>query len=318
MNSSLWITAIESSLENESDGEHTHCEFTAVSKITGKYYSVEARSSAPNKSHLDVDNQLVKALRKEATNPRIMMIDVDVPYDPARTEDVWLQDLMRSIKGREPILTIERQPGPPAPVVVTNHPFHYDLESSNFGIAVLTDGFKVSDFGPSAAFNGLIPAFKAKQKHQDLFRLVEAIGRFRIPTTFDGEVPEFVFGQAERQSKIGERYDLSNFPDMPEGSSGMLTTAVVLEGSKAAALSFYIEEVECSRKRASALPSFRFRPRRRLEDTLVAPFTERRTRNTASPHILQGIVSPDVLARCTLPAIAAPNLESRSDPHEYQ
>jgi hypothetical protein len=54
----------------------------------------------------------------------------------------------------------------------------------------------VPDFGPSAAFNGLIPAFKAKQKHQDLFRLVEAIGQFRIPTTFDGEVPEFVFGQA--------------------------------------------------------------------------------------------------------------------------
>jgi hypothetical protein len=236
------LAGFELSLENEADGAHTHCEFTAVHKASGKSYSVEAKSRAPGKTHLDVGNQLAKALRKEAAHPRIVMIDVNVPYDPAMTEDVWLRELMRSIKGREATLTIDGQPAPPAFVIVTNHPFHYDLQSSETALAALAEGFKIPDFGRSVPFDGLIAAFKAKKKYQDLFNLVQTIGKHQIPTTFDGEVPEFAFGHAERRWKIGERYDLGNFPDMSKGASGVLTSAVVLEGSKAAALRFYIEE----------------------------------------------------------------------------
>ena len=36
----------------------------------------------------------------------------------------------------------------------------------------------------------------------------DAIHNYRIPSTFDGEVPEFAFGEAERRWKIGERYEL--------------------------------------------------------------------------------------------------------------
>jgi hypothetical protein len=236
------ITAgFELTLENESDVLHTHCEFTAVSKITGKSYSVEAKSRGPNKSHLDVGNQLFKALGKEAAHPRIVLIDVNVPFGPALTEEVWERDLMHSIKSREATLTIEGQPAPPAFVLVTNHPFHYDLQSSQTALAAMAVGFKIPDFGHGIPFDGLIAAYKAKKKYEDLFRLVQTIMHHKIPTTFDGQVPEFAFGQAQRRWKIGDRYDLSGFPDMRPGTSGVLSTAVVLEGAKAAALSFYIE-----------------------------------------------------------------------------
>ena len=238
------LAGFELSLENESDGTSTHCEFTAVSKITGKSFSVEAKSRGPNKSHVDVGNQLAKALRKDAAHPRIVMIDVNVPYDSARTEEVWLRQLMRSIKGREATLAIDGQPAPPAFVVMTNHPFHYDLQGSKFAIAAFAEGFKIPDFGPSVSFPGLIAAFKAKQKYQDLFRLVQAIGNYRIPTTFDGEVPEFAFGDAERRWKIGERYALDGLQnvDLSQGTSGVLTAAAVLESSKSVGLSFQLDD----------------------------------------------------------------------------
>jgi len=83
---------------------------------------VEAKSRAANKDHLDVGNQLVKALRKEAAHPRVVMIDENVPFAPAMTEQVWEREVMRSIKGKEVTLTIDGAPAPAAFVIVTNHP----------------------------------------------------------------------------------------------------------------------------------------------------------------------------------------------------
>ena len=116
------LAGFDLTLEDESDPTNSHCEFTARSTNSGKTYSVEAKSRGPNKDHLDVGNQLVKALRKAAAHPRIVMIDVNVPHDPARTAEVWVQELARGLKGREPTLTINGESAPSAFVVVTNHP----------------------------------------------------------------------------------------------------------------------------------------------------------------------------------------------------
>lgn len=233
------LAGFELTLEDESDPTDSHCEFTASSKTSGNSYSVEAKSRGPNKDHLDVGNQLVKALRKTAPHQRIVMIDVNVPHDPARTAEVWLQGVIRALKGREPTLTINGQPAPPAFVVVTNHPYHYDLDSTSTGLAVLADGFKIPDFGPDAAFTSLIEALKTKQKYDDIFKLVKAISDYRIPATFDGEVPEFAFGEAERKWKIGERYDLA---EIEAGAAGVLTTASVSETDKIVHLAFHTDD----------------------------------------------------------------------------
>ena len=75
-------------------------------------------------------------------------------------------------------------------------------------------------------------AFKAQQRHIDLFQLVNAIAHFTIPTTFYGEVPEIAFGLAERKWKIGERYDLGG------QGTGTLMAASVAEERKEVMLTF--------------------------------------------------------------------------------
>ncbi len=225
-------------LEDEGDPNSKHCEFSAAS-ASGKSYSVEAKSRAPNKMHLDVGNQLYDALCKDAAHQRVVLIDVNVPNDASNTEERWLSELVPAVKNREAKMTIRDQPAPPAFVLVTNHPYHYDPEGTGVTRAALALGFKIEDFGASASFSSLIDAFKAKQKYADLFRLVQAIGDYSIPTTFDGEVPEFAYGQAERKWKIGETY---HFPDIDGGVTGVLTTGTVLEQEKNAYLAIQTQD----------------------------------------------------------------------------
>jgi hypothetical protein len=108
------LAGFELRLEDESDSTDSHCEFTARSKTSGKSYSVEAKSRGPNKDHVDVGAQLGNALRKAAAHQRIVMIDVNVPDNPPRTAEAWLSEVMQRLKQREPTLTINGQPAPPA------------------------------------------------------------------------------------------------------------------------------------------------------------------------------------------------------------
>jgi hypothetical protein len=233
------LSGFELTLENEADVSDSHCEFSAKSKRTGGMYSVEAKSRGPNKDHLDVGTQLAKALHKTAANQRIVMIDVNVPDNPSRSADVWLAEVMGALQRREPTLTVNGHPAPPAFVVVTNHPYHYDLEGPTRGMAVLAGGFKIPDFGLGGRLTTVREAFETKQKYADIFALVDAIRNYRIPSTFDGEVPEFAFSDAERRWKIGERYDL---PDAEPRAMGVLTTATVSTAEKVTYLAFQLDD----------------------------------------------------------------------------
>lgn len=233
------LAGFELSFEDEANPNSTHCEFTAKSKVTDKSYSVEAKSRAPNKEHLDVGNQLYAALCKDANHTRIVLIDVNVPKERADTKEKWFAELTPAIKNREGTLKIKGEPAPPAFVIITNHPYNYDLEGAGTGRAALAEGFKTSDFGASAQFSSLIDAFRAKQKHGDLFRLIDAFKNYHIPSTFDGQIPEFAFGEAERRWIIGEQYTLSD--DEPE-VVGTLTSAVVSEEEKIANLLFSLQD----------------------------------------------------------------------------
>lgn len=233
------LAGFELSLEDETNPNSTHCEFTAKSKVTGKSYSVEAKSRAPNKAHLDVGNQLYNALCKDANHSRIVLIDVNVPEEQADTEEKWLGELVPAIKSREATLKINGEAAPPAYVIITNHPYHYDLEGTGSGRAAIAEGFKIPDFGASAEFGSLIDAFKAMRKHVDVFGLIDAFRNYHIPSTFDGEIPEFAFGEAERRWVIGEQYDLS---EHEQGATGILTTATVSERDKVAHLIFQLQD----------------------------------------------------------------------------
>lgn len=233
------LAGFELSLEDEGNPTSTHCEFNARSKITGKTYSVEAKSRAPNKSHLDVGNQLYAALTKTAHHPRIVFIDVNVPAAQTSTDDKWLGELVSAIKNRETTLKVNGQPAPPAFVIVTNHPYHYDLETTATHRGAVAVGFKIPDFGANTEFPGLIEAFKAMRKHMDLFRLLDTFRQYHVPSTFDGEVPEFAFGNAERRWMVGEQYELSDYED---GAVGVLENGIVSEQEKEAHLVFALQD----------------------------------------------------------------------------
>ena len=104
---------------------------------------------------------------------------------------------------------------------------------------MLAGGFKIPDFGLGGRLTTVRQAFETKEKYADIFALGDTIQNYRIPATFDGEVAEFAFGQAERNWKIGERYDLVNTEPR---ATGVLTTATVSTVEKVVYLGFQLDD----------------------------------------------------------------------------
>ena len=106
---------------------------------------------------------------------------------------------------------------------VTNQPCHLELDRAEFPRVCLCIGFKIPDFGHDLEFPSFIAAHRARQKYTDAYGIFDAFANYRIPITFDGELPAFAFGNAERRFVIGERYEIA------KGLMATLTTATVVE-----------------------------------------------------------------------------------------
>ncbi|MFX0209120.1 MAG: hypothetical protein ACFFDT_24260, partial [Candidatus Hodarchaeota archaeon] len=220
-------------LENELDRSSKHCEFTATHRKSGRKFSVEAKARMPGKENAKVTNQLYKALKKEANYERIVFIDVNVPEEATTIERTqWLNESIASIREQEANLTINGKTAPPAYLILTNHPYLYNLETANFGRGVLGEGFKIPDFRWDASFEDLRKALKSREKHQEVFDLLQSFKEhYEIPSTFDGEIPEFAFGDQDiPRLKIGQTYSVKN----KEGAdvAGVLMDATVNETEK--------------------------------------------------------------------------------------
>ena len=120
-------------------------------------------------------------------------------------------------------------------MIVTNQPFHLCLDDENVPRAFLGVGYKIPDFGHDIPFTSLIDAHKARQRHADLREVLESCANYRILSSFDGELAEFAYGEAQRRFIIGQRYELA------EGVIGTLTTATVSELEKKAYLCFHTD-----------------------------------------------------------------------------
>ncbi len=214
-------------LENEQDGSSTHCEFSATAK-SGNSYSVEAKTREPGKNHMNVGNQLYWALTKKADYDRIVFIDMNIPQ--GFDGEHFFNEITRCIYTREDSLTIKGDPAPPAYVVVSNHPYHHHLLEENIGFMIQAEGYKIPDFGNTVEFPSLIDAYKARMKHADIRTVLDACQHYKIPITFDGELPEFEFGEAERRFIIGETYELD------KETKGILIIGTVNEHEKMAYL----------------------------------------------------------------------------------
>jgi SEC-C motif len=145
--------------ENERDGTTTHCEFSALHRASGAYYSVEAKArhrkgilgqagetSDAAAFRANVGRHIQQALLKRAIHPRIIVVDVNMPPSDTRLPR-WLDDVMKEVAWIE---QRERpaDPYPPAFLFFTNHPYHFvepDTPSPHSDATVFR-AFKMPEF----------------------------------------------------------------------------------------------------------------------------------------------------------------------------
>lgn len=195
-------------LEDETDGTSSHVEFVAVSEKSGHKFSVEAKARMPGKQHKVIRNQIAKALRKSATHPRIVFIDLNVSD---RITDVdkpgWPSEVCKGIRDIESSLMIKGEKPEPAYIFVTNDPDLYaPMEVSN-GSAFCVDGFLIDDFGFEMEFESIRKAVEAKDRHKPIFDLRDSMIKHRsIPATFDHSVPSYINQDIQNPLTIGSEY----------------------------------------------------------------------------------------------------------------
>jgi hypothetical protein len=213
--------------EDETDSSESHSEFSATYKKTGQKFSVEAKARLAGKVSAKIGHQLHKALRKKAKHRRVIFIDVNVPDEASNQESIaWLEETLSDIRNKENSMTINGQPAPEAYLFATNHPYQYNLEGTSFRYAVLSEGFKIPDCKLGSTFCNIRDALHSREKHFEMFQLMASIRiHYEIPSTFDGQIPEFEFGNRAPRLIIGHRYLVPN----GEGKEveGILTTATV-------------------------------------------------------------------------------------------
>jgi hypothetical protein len=135
-----------------------------------------------------------------------------------------LSDL-RKFEGR---LWANGEPLPPAYLFVTNFPYQYNLEKSSFRRSVIAEGFQIPDFKGDAAFSSLRGALDSRDEHSDMFRLAASLlEHSTAPSTFDGKIPEFAFGDAKNRLVVGQVYLVKDNAGIER--RGKLTSAVVDE-----------------------------------------------------------------------------------------
>jgi hypothetical protein len=199
----------ELEFENENDTQTSHCEFAATFKETGKSFSVEAKAREPYKSTANITNQLYNALKKKANHPRVVFIEINVPETADDPHDLkWLQGAIRGLRSKEDNMTIDGLPASKAYLFVTNHPHQYYLQTAGSSQFIIGEGFKIPDFKTDFTCPSIREALHIREKHYEMFKIIESQKEHsEIPSTFEGEIPEFAFGDIPiPRLKIGKKY----------------------------------------------------------------------------------------------------------------
>lgn len=229
----------ELSLEDETDEQSKHCEFSAVSIKTKKKYWVEAKARSVagilGKTEVDgtkskdptvnLSKHVTEAFQKPAADERLIFVDVN-SSDDSQTKPAWIEKAGKKLDMREKDLLN----GQAAYVFVTNMNFHWHLDSEKRPHGILGHGLGIKDFG-KVGFFGLSEIYRAKQKHIDAHNILEAFREYpKIPSTLDGSLPSEAFSENPQPIKIGETYFFNDIGD--KGLVATVTTATVNEVEK--------------------------------------------------------------------------------------
>jgi len=230
-------------LEDETDGDSKHCEFSAVSQTTQKKYWVEAKmraiSGLMGKTDADgtksdnplsrLNDHVTAALKKPAADDRLIFVDVNAPFEPTDgAKPAWVERAHHALVKYE-----RRHDEVNAYVIVTNLPFHRMLNDDPVIIAFPL-GLGMPEFNRPGLMR-LSEAYTRKQKHIDIYNICESLEKYLLfPSTFDGSLPSDNSGDpSKRRAIIGETYLFENVGG-PEGTVGTVTSATVNEQEKAA------------------------------------------------------------------------------------
>jgi hypothetical protein len=208
--------------EKERGVTKSHVEFVATNPKTGARFSVEVKARERSASaaaeadpeiddvkRLRVGNKLNKALGKEVKHTRVVLIEINIPdvldtsLDYKRNMTGWPVQALEQIRYQENVPFGGGEEKPSAYVIVTNHAFHNNLDSPDVGYQAFATGFKIPDFGPDKPFKGYYPLLQARERHSDMFALLNSIvTHYEIPSSFDGELPEFAFGGEQSTPRL--------------------------------------------------------------------------------------------------------------------
>jgi len=215
--------------ENEQDGSTTHCEFTATHRRTGQRFSVEAKRREAGR--LRIGRLFNGALAKQANHPRVVFIDVNMPDDtrggskPAFLEKVFAD--LRRFEGQ----ALNGSPRPQAYVFLTNTPWEHALDAPAPRTTIQAEGFQIPEFKPRYV-SSLREAIDARERHIEMHELINSMREHAdVPSTFDGEIPEYAFNPDAVRIRIGERYMITDADGVDR--PGVVTTAIVIEAWRA-------------------------------------------------------------------------------------
>jgi hypothetical protein len=230
--------------ENEADGRSSHVEFVATYPRTGAKFSVEVKTRNRSSTEdgpvdeikrLRVGNKLNKALSKSAEHTRVVIIEINVPdlVTNPTTIDGWPKAALHQIRAIEKSRAPDGSEKPSAYVIVTNHSFHNNLDATNASTQVIATGCRIPDFGVDVPFSRLKDVLDSQARHQEMLALLDSMRtHYEIPSTFDGENPEFAFAPEGTPPRLrfGETYLI---PDAGgKEIQARLYEAVVLEQEK--------------------------------------------------------------------------------------
>lgn len=216
------------------DETKSACEFYAVSKVTGKRYSVEAKARAVQgvlgKTELNgrkVDNptsnlteHINLALKKPSDSERLIFTDVNT-NEKSENALEWIEKAAKKLEMKEKDSTDKQ-----AYVFVTNTSFHWYLDFEENHKVIFAHGLGIADFA-KPGYKRLVDSYREKQKHKDAFLICESFRDYpNVPSTFDGSMPSQTFSDNPQPIRIGETYDFDSI------GVAKVTTATVIEQEK--------------------------------------------------------------------------------------
>ena len=225
--------------ENEQDGSTTHCEFTATNRRTGKRFSVEAKRREGRR--LRIGHLFNDALTKRANHTRVIFIDVNSRDDAHdQLQPVFLKNVLRRLRFFEG-QTLNGRARPPAYVFLTNAPWEHYLEMPAPRCTVLAEGFQIPDFKEGVWMPSLRHIIDAREAHIEMHGLIQSIkDHSDIPSTFDGEIPEYAFNQNRPRIIVGSRFMVKDQGGIDQPAT--VTAATVSEEERVAVCGITFED----------------------------------------------------------------------------